>query len=520
MFTLGLVRRFSAGRALLQSSVKEGAPLNIHVFKAGKPAVALKDEEYPDWLWTLLDKEAQEAQLKATDEFRYMRKQAKKLHRQKLKQNNFLAQLRKRPPAPHTAGSARESPFSMQLLVMVVALGAGFAIGRTSTRQNPPRDLFPAGSTTTVADLRASSFSSPADYALFQRCVKKLQNELNLSSDDVDEELWRVITENPGWSSVLWSHKDTDTAKRYRIRPRDAQQLAVVIKLCQLYRVPVQVGVPFDRYKTDQYGLTVDLGRLDRILAYNERTHTVTCECSADVGSFANSRGLSAMNGAQPLDLALSWLGLAAPGDTVNGYPLASLKSAKVVLADGTTFTASRETLCILAPLGRRFATVCEMDIALEPHTDECLVVFQTRNVDRLVELADHVASPLTYVGNFGFAHCSLQTGESVGVLKVDRKQAQSLVKMARRLGESHVVVPVCELHPRAPSEVGPTTNSVAKLVVSDNFAQGRLTELGGAGVLLNEGPEWDAVRRLKLAIDPNKVLNASETLVTSSAQP
>ncbi|KAG7692898.1 hypothetical protein KL930_004245 [Ogataea haglerorum] len=95
MFTLALVRRFSAARALLQSSVKEGTPLNIHVFKTGKPAVALKDEEYPDWLWTLLDKEAQEAQLKATDEFRYMRKQAKKLHRQKLKQNNFLAQLRK-----------------------------------------------------------------------------------------------------------------------------------------------------------------------------------------------------------------------------------------------------------------------------------------------------------------------------------------------------------------------------------------------------------------------------------------
>ncbi|KAG7865428.1 hypothetical protein KL918_004670 [Ogataea parapolymorpha] len=517
MFTLGLVRRFSAVRALLQSSVKEGTPLNIQVFKAGKPAVALKDEEYPDWLWTLLDKEAQEAQLKATDEFRYMRKQAKKVHRQKLKQNNFLAQLRKRPHVPQPAGSAKDSPFSMQLLVMVVALGAGFAIGRTSTRQNPPRDLFPAGSTTTKADLCASTFNSPADYALFQRCVKKLQNELNLSSDDVDEELWRAITEKPSWGSVLWSHKDIDTAKMYRIRPKDAQQLAMVMKLCQLYRVPVQVGVPFDGYKKDQYGLTVDLGRMDRILAYNERTKTVTCECNADVGSFANSCGLSAMNTARPLDLALSWLGLTTPGCSVNGYPLESLKSAKVVLADGTTFTASRETLRILAPLGRQFATICEMEIALEPQTDECLVLFPTHNVDSLVELADHAKLPLTYVGNFGFAHCSLQTGESVGVFKMDRKQAGNLVKLAERLGEAHVVVPVCNLHPRTPSEVSPVTNSVAKLVVSEDFAQGRLTELGGAGVLLNEGLEWDAVRRLKLAIDPNKILNSSETPVTSS---
>ncbi|KAG7692897.1 hypothetical protein KL930_004244 [Ogataea haglerorum] len=196
----------------------------------------------------------------------------------------------------------------MQLLVVVVALGAGFAIGRTSTRQNPPRDLFPAGSTTTKADLRASSFNAPADYALFQRCVKKLQKELNLSSDDVDEELWRVMAEKPGLGSVLWSHKDTDTAKQYRIRPRDTEQFALLMKLAQLYRVPVHVGVPFDGYPRDRYGLTVDLGGMDRILAYNERTNTVTCECNADVGSFANSRGLSAMNAARPLDLALSWL--------------------------------------------------------------------------------------------------------------------------------------------------------------------------------------------------------------------
>ncbi|KAG7914367.1 hypothetical protein KL927_004561 [Ogataea polymorpha] len=492
MFTLGLVRRFSAVRALLQSSVKEGTPLNIQVFKAGKPAVALKDEEYPDWLWTLLDKEAQEAQLKATDEFR-------------------------RTQVPQPADSAKDAPFSMQLLVMVVALGAGFVMGRTSTRQNPPRDLFPAGSTTTKADLCASSFNTPADYALFQRCVKKLQTELNLNSDDVDEELWRTITEKPSWGSVLWSHKDADMTKMYRIRPRDAQQLAVVMKLCQLYRVPVHVGVPFDGYKKDQYGLTVDLGRMDRILAYNERTNTVTCECNADVGTFANSRGLSAMNTARPLDLALSWLGLTTPGCSVNGYPLASLKSAKVVLADGTTFTASRETLRILAPLGRQFATICEMEIALEPQTDEYLVLFATQKTDRLVELADHAELPLTYVGNFGFAHCSLQTGESVGVFKMDRKHAGNLVKLAERLGQAAVVVPVCKLHPQTPSEVSPVTKSVAKLVVSEDFAQGRLVELGGASVLLNEGPEWDAVRRLKLAIDPNKVLNPSDTPVTSS---
>ncbi|KAH3666932.1 hypothetical protein OGAPHI_003382 [Ogataea philodendri] len=95
MLRCALARQLSTARGLLQSSVKEGTALNINVFKTGKSPVALKDEEYPAWLWRVLDKEAQEAELKTADPFKYMRKQAKKVHKQKLKHNNFLAALKK-----------------------------------------------------------------------------------------------------------------------------------------------------------------------------------------------------------------------------------------------------------------------------------------------------------------------------------------------------------------------------------------------------------------------------------------
>ncbi|KAJ2816305.1 mitochondrial translation, partial [Coemansia erecta] len=39
------------------SSAADGTVLKgLNIYKSGQDPVALKDEEYPDWLWTLLDK--------------------------------------------------------------------------------------------------------------------------------------------------------------------------------------------------------------------------------------------------------------------------------------------------------------------------------------------------------------------------------------------------------------------------------------------------------------------------------
>lgn len=83
-------RFFSTTRTALQSSCKEGTAMNLNVYKNGKPIVAMKDEEYPEWLWTLLDKEAQMEQLKKDDIFRYNRKIIKKQNVARIKMNNFM----------------------------------------------------------------------------------------------------------------------------------------------------------------------------------------------------------------------------------------------------------------------------------------------------------------------------------------------------------------------------------------------------------------------------------------------
>ncbi|GME68731.1 unnamed protein product [[Candida] boidinii] len=94
MFNRSFVRCFNTTARALESSCKEGTKINLSIYKAGKPIVALKDEEYPEWLWTLLDKDAQLEELKATDYFRYKRKILKKENVAHCKHNNFMSKMK------------------------------------------------------------------------------------------------------------------------------------------------------------------------------------------------------------------------------------------------------------------------------------------------------------------------------------------------------------------------------------------------------------------------------------------
>lgn len=68
--------------------------MNLNVYKNGKPIVALKDEDYPEWLWGLLDKDLQMEELKKEDWFRYNRKIIKKQNVARIKMNNFMQNMK------------------------------------------------------------------------------------------------------------------------------------------------------------------------------------------------------------------------------------------------------------------------------------------------------------------------------------------------------------------------------------------------------------------------------------------
>lgn len=75
------------------SSCPAGTPLNLKVKKSGAEPVALEDHEYPEWLWDVLDPKKQLEKLKA-DPAKYQKKLMRQRNRQKIKNNNFMEQMK------------------------------------------------------------------------------------------------------------------------------------------------------------------------------------------------------------------------------------------------------------------------------------------------------------------------------------------------------------------------------------------------------------------------------------------
>ncbi|KAK9466110.1 mitochondrial ribosomal protein L37-domain-containing protein [Lipomyces arxii] len=81
------------GKNAARSSVPQGVRLRgCNILKSGQDPVALADEEYPDWLWDLLDPDAQQRKLDADPE-RKAKKEWRAKMRKKIKTDNFLKSM-------------------------------------------------------------------------------------------------------------------------------------------------------------------------------------------------------------------------------------------------------------------------------------------------------------------------------------------------------------------------------------------------------------------------------------------
>lgn len=81
----------AAAAAAAKSSCPEGTDLKLHVKKTTKAPVAKKDEDYPSWLWDILEPEIQVENQKNNGTF--ARKQMRHANIRKIKNNNFLTNM-------------------------------------------------------------------------------------------------------------------------------------------------------------------------------------------------------------------------------------------------------------------------------------------------------------------------------------------------------------------------------------------------------------------------------------------
>jgi large subunit ribosomal protein L54 len=80
----------TAASPKVKSMTPAGTKLKgLNIKKNGEDPVALADEEYPPWLWEVLDEEAQEAKLRADPE-KAAHKKRREANRKQIKSDNFL----------------------------------------------------------------------------------------------------------------------------------------------------------------------------------------------------------------------------------------------------------------------------------------------------------------------------------------------------------------------------------------------------------------------------------------------
>ncbi|KAH3675517.1 hypothetical protein WICMUC_002606 [Wickerhamomyces mucosus] len=92
--TSQIARNFSDGpKNVIKSSCDAGTPLNLKIKKTGNEPVALEDSEYPEWLWTILDKKVQEIKL-SEDPAKLAKKEMRTRNKKKIKMNNFMEQMK------------------------------------------------------------------------------------------------------------------------------------------------------------------------------------------------------------------------------------------------------------------------------------------------------------------------------------------------------------------------------------------------------------------------------------------
>ncbi|KAG4303212.1 hypothetical protein PCANB_000609 [Pneumocystis canis] len=70
----------------IKTLAPEGTVLKgINIYKKGSDPIALKESEYPDWLWKLLDNDSE-----ISNENIIKKKEYKKNNKEKIKANNLL----------------------------------------------------------------------------------------------------------------------------------------------------------------------------------------------------------------------------------------------------------------------------------------------------------------------------------------------------------------------------------------------------------------------------------------------
>lgn len=311
------------------------------------------------------------------------------------------------------SGSPFDGSFTFQLFLIVGAMGAGYTLGKTSVINDPPADLFPKGSTTSLKDISTEKENTTKLFDKFKRCVLRVieakgiqidvkygENQDLFKNEYFSKDVAELMNDQDSVSDLFFGKKEEIWKdKSFIFYPESTKDVSDIAQLSQEFEICLSTA---DNLKLQDSGLeiVVDYSRLNRIEIENTDE-----SISVDVGANLNDIKGYGLNGSA-LDLFLTCSGITTQDMSnrmIAGFAKNLVTEFTAVLPDGSIVTAKNDQMDegeyksfqLLSQYQNMVCLITNVKLDLSTQKNEQLVVMGFNNIAELNKNISEVKTKL-----------------------------------------------------------------------------------------------------------------------------
>jgi hypothetical protein len=155
------------------------------------------------------------------------------------------------------SSSPFDSSFTFQLFLLVGAMGAGYTLGKTSILTSPPATLFPSGSTTSFDTLKDYEKDDKErenkQYDMFKRCALRIlenkginvdmkygENESLFDEVFCSKDISQIMNDKDSMANVFFGKDSKEwNDKKFIWYPETTEDVSNILKNCDEFKVPI-----------------------------------------------------------------------------------------------------------------------------------------------------------------------------------------------------------------------------------------------------------------------------------------
>ncbi|QPG75084.1 hypothetical protein FOA43_002425 [Brettanomyces nanus] len=404
---------------------------------------------------------------------------------------------------------------------------------------------------------------------------KNNKNDYLFEDSFISKDLAQVMNDVSHFQEIFWGKKIDDIdEKKFIFYPENASQVSSILKYCQEFRIPVftteQSYLHFS--KKIPYRMEINFSRMTGYEAVKDDDSVMDVQPGVnlhDINEYLNEKGFQNLNSTtSPLDLLLSSVGIELTDSSnrlfYNKFDKSQVIQFTAVLSDGTEMTVDRNSegyklFELLSSIENSSAIITNLRMNVfmkSAQSKDLLVVLAFKSIDDINSTVKELSAQkrISQLGNIGFVDSSkcrtleerFEGYKTFAVLKVAADQYSRLGSKFNKGCDRFKVfkIDIKDLDgyqssyysnrmdkPDLNRNDKPDADSKASsaLIVSRDllkqklcsyYSTSHLLETAQTDKMIVEGnPQTDLLRRIKLSLDPAKILNVNVDIIAKAGE-